>query len=254
MEGMYLKFGKKYPIQTQGDHFDEYNHGLRYLNGKKTNHKKAIELLLSSAEKGFAPAQCLVGVYYYNNNGKFEGVNKEKGFYWVKKAAEQGYMEAQKLLGDMYFNGSGIKKNKNKAYEWYEKAAEHNKKDKIRLLMRACDDGFLPTLERLISQGVNINAKDEFGKTALHTACREGHLRIVKYLMGKGFKNVNAKDKLGLTPLHYASYHGHLNVVKYLVEDCKADVNANGTDGTPIDWARYGKQFEVEKYLQKKTE
>ena len=53
-----------------------------------------------AAERGYAPAQSILGVQY----GGGEGVSKdkEKMIYWYRKAAEQGYDMAQSNLGGSY--------------------------------------------------------------------------------------------------------------------------------------------------------
>src|SRR5690606_4966362 len=59
----------------------------------------------------------------------------------------------------------------------------------------------------------------------LHFAAGEGDLAAVQALISEGL-DVNAKDSdLRLTPLHYAAAGEHIDVVRYLL-DAGADVNA----------------------------
>jgi len=55
-------------------------------------------------------------------------------------------------------------------------------------------------------------------------AVYEGDLEKVKKLLDEG-EDVNARDDYGRTPLHYASIYGIVDVVKFLVEK-GADINA----------------------------
>ena len=62
-----------------------------------------------------------------------------------------------------------------------------------------------------------MNAKSNYGWTALHEACSEGHLNIVNRLIELGV-DVNAKTNEGKTSLHYAQRYKHLDIVNRLME------------------------------------
>lgn len=57
---------------------------------------------------------------------------------------------------------------------------------------------------KLLVKGVDVNARDDDGKTPLHGAARNGRSKIVALLLENG-ADVNAQDKDGLTPLHNAT-------------------------------------------------
>ena len=57
----------------------------------------------------------------------------------------------------------------------------------------------------------------EKGDTALHRACRFGHLQIVETLLKLAMVDVNAKNTNRLTPLWIASQIGHLTVVQLIL-------------------------------------
>ena len=88
----------------------------------KKDYKKAIDLYLEAATKGYAPAQGQLGFLYYNGLG----VTKDyaKAAEWYTKSAEQGNARAQCNLGYMYDNGQGVSQDYAKAVEWYTKSAE----------------------------------------------------------------------------------------------------------------------------------
>ena len=83
-------------------------------------------------------------------------------------------------------------------------------------LHKACENGYLPIVDYLISKGANIEAKDKEGKTPLHYACSNNHSLIVGYLISKG-ANIEAMDENGRTPLHHASYSSKIDIVKFLI-------------------------------------
>lgn len=78
-----------------------------------------------------------------------------------------------------------------------------------------CKWNDLPKLQRLISDGANVNEKDH-GLTSLHLASQSGYLEIVKILLYHG-ANINNKSLDGWSPLHFASYNGHLETLKFLI-------------------------------------
>ena len=99
----------------------------------------------------------------------------------------------------------------------------------------------IPFLQDLISNGVNLDAQDEDGLTAMHWASREGHLFIVKFLCERG-ADMNLKSNEGQSALHEAIIKGHTSVVKYLLKNKATDIEQYGSFGeTPLMWAaRHG--------------
>jgi len=97
-------------------------------------------------------------------------------------------------------------------------------------LIDACYYGDRETVENLINTGVDINARNQDGVTALSYASDRGHMDIVKLLLANNAE-VNAMSNIGSTALMNASYMGHVKIVKELVAS-GADVNAQSNDGT----------------------
>ncbi|HMA64281.1 MAG: ankyrin repeat domain-containing protein [Fibrobacterota bacterium] len=93
-------------------------------------------------------------------------------------------------------------------------------------LNRACSKGDLASVKKLISDGADINAIDNRGRTALLEAAWGGHNDVVKLLLEKG-ANPNLADSTGYTPVMRASEEGHDSVVASLIQK-GADVNAHG--------------------------
>ncbi len=54
----------------------------------------------------------------------------------MEKSAEQGYADAQFVCGVMYFNGNGCTANPEKGIAWVKKAAAQNHPDAIRQLKK----------------------------------------------------------------------------------------------------------------------
>jgi ankyrin repeat protein len=114
----------------------------------------------------------------------------------------------------------------------------------------ATENGNLDKLKECIRKGVDKEAKDKYGWTALHHASFDGHLEIVKYLIEKCHVDKKVKGNNGWTALHYASEQGHLEIVKYLVEVCHVDTQVDGNNGESArDIAIANNKIEVALYL-----
>ena len=79
-----------------------------------------------------------------------------------------------------------------------------------------------------------MNAKDEFGKTALATACGTGSPRCIKMLVEAG-SDINDRDMDGVVPLHEAIYRGNTDCLYELIK-YKPDSSIRQRSGKqPID-------------------
>ncbi|KAK2826089.1 hypothetical protein Q5P01_020303 [Channa striata] len=83
------------------------------------------------------------------------------------------------------------------------------------LACAAAKIGDIEALEALKDMGSNLCLGDYDGRTPLHIAASEGHLKMVKYLLSHG-ATVYAKDRYGDTPLCNAVRFRHKDVVKLL--------------------------------------
>ena len=89
-------------------------------------------------------------------------------------------------------------------------------------------------LQDIVRNGVNLNAQDEEGLTAMHWASREGHLAFVDFLCERG-ADINLKSNEGQSALHEAVSRGQTSVVKLLLEHEATDIEQTGRYGlTPL--------------------
>jgi outer membrane protein assembly factor BamB len=85
-------------------------------------------------------------------------------------------------------------------------------------LWEAAKKGDAATVQALLDKGVDVNAKTDYGGTALHFASDKGHLEVVKTLI-KHKADVNAKDDFyKFRPLDWAVMSRHADVVKALID------------------------------------
>ncbi len=89
--------------------------------------------------------------------------------------------------------------------------------------------GDLDAVSSSLSSGMNPDATNAHGHTALMMAASMGHIDIVKLLLKKG-ANVNARDEEGKTPLMYAAERGQTDVAQILLSK-GADIHAKSEAG-----------------------
>jgi len=110
-----------------------------------------------------------------------------------------------------------------------------------RQLWHIAGSGDLEQLDELLSQGVDVNAADRTGVTALMRAAYHGQLAMVRALIGYGADPI-AKDRSGLNALMMARHGGHDEIVEALgrlgAQD-KTDVaRKRGTGVSPVSHAQ----------------
>jgi ankyrin repeat protein len=83
--------------------------------------------------------------------------------------------------------------------------------------MRAALEGNTDTVRELIQEGVDINQRDENGRTALMFAVMNSHYETMKVLLEHG-ADVQAKSDQGGTALMAAALSGDLRMVQALLD------------------------------------
>ncbi len=71
-------------------------------------------------------------------------------------------------------------------------------------------------MERLVGEGGDVDATDDYGETALIASCRHGHEEVAAVLIDGGAQ-VNKANKYKETPLHFASRNGRSSCVSLII-------------------------------------
>ena len=120
----------------------------------------------------------------------------------------------------------------------------------IQTLWRIAETDNTHQVEFILASGVDINASNAHGTTALMRAVSHGRVRMVRVLLKHGADpNLSRNDKF--TPLLLAAFFGHEEIVRILVEH-GADVDAATRFGTSAQmWAASRTFGDVAHYLDK---
>ncbi|MCW5924982.1 MAG: glutaminase A [Saprospiraceae bacterium] len=89
--------------------------------------------------------------------------------------------------------------------------------DGVISLCWAASEGDLFQVQSLVARGVDVDAADYDGRTAIHLAASEGHPKVVRYLLNQRAQ-ASPKDRWGNTPLSDAIRGKHEEVIRILEE------------------------------------
>ncbi|XP_058112131.1 ankyrin repeat domain-containing protein EMB506, chloroplastic isoform X1 [Magnolia sinica] len=108
--------------------------------------------------------------------------------------------------------------------------------------------GQIPYMDKLLEGGVDIDAVDKDGYTALHKSVISKKEAVISHLLRKG-ANPHVRDRDGATALHYAVQVGAMQTVKLLIK-YKVDVNVADDEGwTPLHVAIQSRCRDIAKVL-----
>ncbi|XP_075884840.1 glutaminase liver isoform, mitochondrial isoform X2 [Nelusetta ayraudi] len=86
----------------------------------------------------------------------------------------------------------------------------------IMNILLAAFRGDVQTLRRYFLSGVDVNAVDYDGRSALHVAAAEGHTEVIRFLLENASADASLRDRWGSSPLQEARRHRKEAVVELL--------------------------------------
>ena len=114
----------------------------------------------------------------------------------------------------------------------------------------ATKQGNVKKVKRLLGKGIDVNSLSSSGHTPLHISAGLDKRRLTRLLLMNGAK-INARNSSGRTPLHLSASRGHLKMVKFLLSRGANPAIRDRSDRTPADLARqYNANDEVVDLLE----
>ncbi|KAF7236669.1 hypothetical protein EYD10_16617 [Varanus komodoensis] len=121
-------------------------------------------------------------------------------------------------------------------------------------LWAASAAGHMSVVRSLMKRGACVNQTTRTNSTPLRAACFDGHLEIVRYLVGEKGADLEVANRHGHTCLMISCYKGHSEIARYLLER-GANVNRRSVKGNTAlhDCAESGSLDIMQLLLQSKA-
>ena len=107
-------------------------------------------------------------------------------------------------------------------------------------LLEATELNNIDQVKALVGRGVDPNAQNEYGWTALMVAAAYGREEVAEYLLSLPTIDLEARHEDGETALLLAAWQGHLRLIKLLLHS-GANIEAVDHEGNNVlTWAAMG--------------
>ena len=127
------------------------------------------------------------------------------------RAASSGHVDLVKLLIN---RGADTSKA-----NWYGSA-----------LHCAAEAGQCESIRFLLDSGMNVDLRDDFGRTPLHCATDQRHIVAIELLLDMG-ADPNTRDHVGIMLIHDAAQMGDERLMRRLLRDERIDISATTVRG-----------------------
>ncbi len=209
------------------------NYLKRSKRTRKYSFKKRKNTMKRRKQKGGAPRP--KGA----SNQKYYKIEDTKKIIKFIKNKIENFQEKEKFL-------ETIVKDRGELADWYFNSDSFNYKT---LLMYVSEYGFTSLVDDLLIYSNCEKVEKYKGYTALHYACLNGHIEIVKKLLDKNNNVINFVNNERETPLHLASKNGHTEIVDLLIKNGAITDEGNKYGYTPLHWASQNGNIDIVKAL-----
>ena len=138
----------------------------------------------------------------------------------IKNKADVNCINSNGITPLYYAISTGKDRSSELTMLFINNGADVNAKDKdgTSVLMMAVQQGFPEVVEKLIEKGANKSIRNiNTNQSLLHSAAIYGYGDVAKILIATGL-DVNVRDNSGKTPLYYAQKFGHKTVADPLIK------------------------------------
>jgi uncharacterized protein len=117
-------------------------------------------------------------------------------------------------------------------------------------IVSAAGSGEISLLDFLLTHGVDVNTRGQYGQSALGAAAEAGQMEAARLLIDRGASLDNRTTISYETPLTEAAQMNRTSMVKFLLDRGANPAAKDVMNCTALDWARKNGNSELAKLVQ----